>query len=491
MSMKLEDLIIREFFFQEFRHRINYYGQEKFKKFLIRAPLIQITFTSMAFFMFSVFFLKVMKQIGETELIYASITASMLSFMTLISMFLTVEFFHAVSKIGLIKPLSYLPVKIELLPLRAWTKYYVPPLIAIMIPFYFKALLYSKITFIISIVWTLISTSIGYGLGALISTYSLRFQRKGVLADALKLILRSFMVFLVLLFIFYGIVSPEVFKEIAIINKINPHLYPVVQAITLFFSIQGIVKWEDIVAYIIFSLSVLLMGNSLVIKHLKEGVYLSELKNSFKSSFFGRFPSIVAKDLRLALRRATSIFIIILPLVLILPFLFLEETDIATWTLVVSSTAAISSLNVQILLIEEYKSGWFVFSLPITLREFRNSKAFATILLYFPILVLITFSAYLSKIEIWSFLFILGLIKNALISRFAVFWLTRYVESEYTMMPAYLTITDAIVIFLFAFFIVTLPVIIIKFTYSLVGIYGGVVSLALDFVLLFLLYKGT
>jgi len=229
-------------------------------------------------------------------------------------------------------------------------------------------------------------------------------------------------------------------------SRLQPYLPPVVQSLSIYYAIEGSLQLKPLFTYIFLSLSVFVLGNTLVERSLVEGVYTSLSRNEFKGMELNPLVALFLKDLKLSLRRTSSLFIMLLPLVFLIPMIFLQKSDLSTWTLIIGSTALLESLNSQILLIEEYKSD----GLP--------------------------------------FLLIFGILSNLLMAKFIIFWLTRSLKDEYTIMPAYLTMSDNLIIFGFAALLVNFPAALIKLTYSFFGNLMGYAFLMFELLLIVILY---
>lgn len=479
------EVLIRELFFQEFRHRLNKYGRGKFRRFLKRAPLVQLSFTSVVFLIFSFVFLRAEKLLGENEIVSASLVSALLVFVVVISSFLALEFLYSLSRTRALYPLLILPTNVEFLPLKAWLKYYIPPLVFLLLPFFLKMSRYHWMALIVSILWFIISTAMGWGFGSLIAVFSLRMKKTGILRDFLSLVVRSVFILFLTLFIFYGVVFPEVFKNLLHFGKLPIYLFPIVQAVTLIMSFHGVLQWKIIMGYAIFSFLILLSGNRLVMFHLIEEKQISKIEKSFEAKLLPKMFSMIAKDAKLALRRSSSLFILLMPFIFLVPLIFLRDDRLVTWVLIIGSFAAITSLNVQILLMEEYKNGWFLFSLPIEWKEFRNAKALTSLILFVPVLLVSVIVAGSNMI----FLFTFGALTNLLMAKVIALWLTRNMENEYTLMPAYLTIGDTLVIFGLAFLLVNFPASLFYLLHGYLRIFAEVIFLVLEGILMVILYK--
>ncbi len=481
--------LIRELFFQEFRHKLDNYRTEKFRRFLKRAPLVQLSFTSTVFLIFSFVFLRAEKLLGESEIVFASLVSALLVFVVVISSFLVIEFLYSLARTRALQPLLLLPINVEFLPLKTWLKYYTPPLIFLLLPFFLKMLKYHWMALIVAMMWFIISIAIGWGFGCLIAIFSLRMRKTGILRDIFSLTLRVTFILFLTLFIFYGVIFPEIFKSVFQFRTLSTYLFPIAQATTLVLSFRGILQWKVIMIYAILSFLILLFGNHLMVLHLIEEKQISKIEKSFEAKLLPKMFSMIAKDIKLALRRSSFLFILLMPFIFLVPLTFLRDDRLATWVMIIGSFAAIMSLNVQILLMEEYKSGWFMFSLPINWKEFRNAKALTSFILFAPVLLV---SVVVAKVDIsgsFLFLFIFGAFTNLLMAKAITLWLTRNMKDEYTLMPAYLTIGDTLVIFGLAFFLVNFSASLFYLLHGYIRIFAGVIFLTLEGILIIILYK--
>ncbi|RLF77420.1 hypothetical protein DRN39_04150 [Thermococci archaeon] len=481
------DILVREVLFHEFKHRLDEYNREKFTKLIRKTPLIQLVFASFVFLFFSIIFLRAERLLGGGTIVFSSIAASLLVFIIIISMLLSIEFLHSLGKVGALRLLLSLPINVRFLPFKTWLKYYSPPLFFMMLPFCWKALTYSWKVLVFMFLWTLVSILFGYGIGSIFAFFTFKIQKKGLIWNVLRLLGFSLAGLFMMLFIFYGILFPSAFQKLTMLN-LQPYLPPVVQSLSIYYAIEGSLQLKPLFTYIFLSLSVFVLGNTLVERSLVEGVYTSLSRNEFKGMELNPLVALFLKDLKLSLRRTSSLFIMLLPLVFLIPMVFLQKSDLSTWTLIIGSTALLESLNSQILLIEEYKSGWFLFSLPLKVKDFRNAKAFAVSFLYIPSAVVGLAVALYNKADGLPFLLIFGILSNLLMAKFIIFWLTRSLKDEYTIMPAYLTMSDNLIIFGFAALLVNFPAALIRLTYSFFGNLMGYAFLMFELLLIVILY---
>lgn len=482
------DILVREVLFHELRHNLSRMDDERFRRLIRRTPLLQIAFASAVFLVFSLIFLRAEGLLGGTDVVFTSIVASMLVFMLLLSALLAVEFLHALGKTRALAPLLSHPLRLDFLPFRAWLVYYASPLLFMMLPFYWQGLSRGPKVLLVELLWSAVSIELGYAIGAFFALFSFRVRRRSRLWVFLRLMGLGTAGLVVMLFIFYGILFPQVFTGMSALG-ISSYLFPVVQSLSLYYAINGAIEWPPLVFYAVLSLLLFLTANLLVERSLIEGVHIGANVTDFKASPQGPFKALVLKDLKLALRRTSSIFISLLPVVFLIPMLFLERSDPFTWTLIIGSTALMESLNTQVLLIEEHKSGWFLFSLPVGEREFRNAKSLTVSLLYAPALVVGLAVAGYNGASCLPYLAAFGIFSNLLMAKFMTLWLTRHASGEYTFMPAYLTIGDNLVIFGLAALLVNVPALLLRFTHRFIGLLPGYGFLIFEAFLLVLLWR--
>ncbi|WP_048152188.1 hypothetical protein [Palaeococcus ferrophilus] len=482
------DILVREVLFHELRHNLSRMDDERFRRLIRRTPLLQLAFASAVFLIFSLIFLRAEKLLGGGEVVFTSIVASMLVFMLLLSALLAVEFLHALGKTRALAPLLSHPLRLTLLPFRAWLLYYASPLLFMMLPFYWQGLSYGFEVFIVELLWSAVSIFLGYAIGAFFALLAFRMKKRSPLWAFLRLLGLGTAGLAVMLFIFYGILFPQAFTGITAL-KLSSYLFPVVQSLSVYYAVEGIIRWPPLGAYLTLSVALFALANLLVERRLIEGVYTGKTGGEFKASPTSSMGALVLKDLKLASRRTSSLFITLLPVVFLLPMVFLERGDPVTWTLIVGSTALMEALNTQVLLIEEHKSGWFLFSLPLTEKDFRNAKSLTVALLYTPSLLVGLAVARYNGASTLPYLALFGVLSNLLMAKFMTLWLTRGAKGEYTFMPAYLTIGDNLVIFGLAALLVNTPALLLRFTHRFLGPLLGYAFLVLEAFILVLLWR--
>lgn len=482
------DILVREVLFHELRHNLSRMDDERFRRLIRKTPLLQLAFASAVFLIFSLIFLRAEKLLGGGDVVFTSIVASMLVFMLLLSALLAVEFLHALGKTGALLPLMMQPMSVTLLPFRTWLLYYASPLLFMMLPFYWQGLSYGLDVFIVELLWSAVSIFLGYSLGAFFAVFAFRVRKRGRLFSILRLLGLGTAGLAVMLFIFYGILFPQAFTGITAL-KLSSYLFPVVQSLSIYYAIEGNIGWQPLGAYLALSVALFALANLLVERRLIEGVYIGKIRGEFKASPTSSMGALVLKDLKLALRRTSSLFITLLPVVFLLPMVFLERGDPVTWTLIVGSTTLMASLNTQVLLIEEHKSGWFLFSLPLSEKDFRNAKALTVALLYTPSLLVALWVARYNGASALPYLALFGVLSNLLMAKFMTLWLTRGAKGEYTFMPAYLTVTDNLVIFGLAAVLVNAPALLLRVTHRFLGPILGYAFLVFEAFLLLFLFR--